>query len=240
MAKFNQIQRGGHLPDIIASEIMSQINSGELAPDAKLPPEHDLAESFGVSRNVVREAISRLRSDGVIDTKPGRGAVVLPPSARSSFRIDVLQLAEENRLSSLFELRGLLEINAAGIAAQRRSEQDLERLEAAIALMEGKKGFGDEQLEADADFHRVLGGATSNEYLATIIAYLSNRLKETVRATDKVYAKDDLIEVTVSEHRMILDAVRSGDAAKARAAMAAHIRGAAERLGVEDYDQIHE
>lgn len=232
MTQFSQIRRGGYLPDLIATEIMAQITSGSLQPGDTLPTETALAGSFGVSRNVVREAIARLRSDGVIQTKQGRGACVLPPSERATFRIDPTQLEEKERLAQIFELRGLLEIDAAGIAAERRTETDLAAMSSAVEAMEGQAGFDEKRLEADARFHRALGTATRNEYLATIVDYLSGRLKETTRATSEIYAKNDLLELTISEHLEILKAVRAGDSQKARDAMANHIRGAAERLGV--------
>ena len=238
MARFSQIPRGGHLPDLIVSEIMAQVSDGRLAPGETLPTETALAESFGVSRNVVREAIARLRSDGVVDTKQGRGAVVLPASERATFRVDVAQLDKLANLSHLFELRGLLEIEAAGLAAQRRDPAELDRMQAALDEMDGQKDFDEARLEADALFHRVLGQATRNEYLASIIGYLSGRLKETTRATSEVYAENDLIDVTIAEHRGILDAVRAGDPEKARSAMTRHIRGAATRLGVPVTDKF--
>ncbi len=232
MARFRQIDRGGPLPDLIAAQIMAQLRSGELREGDALPTETALAGMLGVSRNVVREAIARLRSDGVIDTRQGRGAVIRPLSERATFRIDTAALGSIENLADLFELRGLLEIDAAGIAARRRSDTDLAAMEAAIDAMAGASEFDELQLEADARFHRSLGQATRNGYLSTIIDYLSSRLKETTRATGRVYTRDDLIDVTIGEHRRVFDAVKSGDAEAARAAMAGHIRGAAARLGV--------
>lgn len=233
MAKFKQINRSGYLPDLIASDILSRTASGDLAPGDRLPPEQELAENFGVSRNVVREAIARLRSDGVVETKPGRGAIILPPDARSTFRVDMSLLSQDDRLESLFELRALLEIDAAGIAAMRRSDADLKSMKTALSEMVGQQDFDEKRLEADAQFHRALGSATQNDYLASIIDYISSRLKETIRATDQIYKKDDLLEVTVTEHQAILDAIAEQNCDAARAAMAAHIQGAAVRLSVE-------
>ena len=238
MAQFNQIRRAVHLPDMIVSEIMSQIDAGRLKPGDTLPTETALAESFGVSRNVVREAIARLRSDGVVDTKQGRGACVLPPSERSTFRIDLDELREQGQVASLFELRGLLEIDAAGIAAVRRKHEQLDEMEAAIRQMEGHRDFDRLRLEADAAFHRAIGQATQNDYLASIMDYLSGRLKETIQATSAVYAGTDLIEVTIAEHRTVLDAIRAENANKARQAMHQHVFGAAQRLGVPGADTL--
>ncbi|KAJ57022.1 hypothetical protein ACMU_00590 [Actibacterium mucosum KCTC 23349] len=221
------------MPDLIASEIMSQILGGELKPGDVLPTEAALAESFGVSRNVVREAIARLRSDGLIETKQGRGATVRPPSERETFRVDLSALEETTSLADLFELRGILEIEAAGLAAQRRTEEDLTRLQAAIDNMAGQQEFDEKRLEADAEFHRAMGTATKNAFLATIVDYLSSRLKETTRATNRIYRDGDLIAVTIGEHEKILAAVKAQDAQAVREAMQGHIRGAAKRLGVD-------
>lgn len=232
MAEFRQVRRASLLPDRIASEIMAKITDGELKPGDALPTEHSLAQTFGVSRNVVREAIARLRSDGIIDSRQGRGAVVKPVSERETFRVDIRALGKSDNLADLFELRGLLEIEAAGLAAERRSNTDLAALHAAVAEMDGQKNFDEKRLEADATFHRVLGAASGNTYLSAIIDYISSRLKETTKATMEVYTCDDLLDVTINEHRKILSAVEAGDKAGARTAMAAHIHGAARRLKV--------
>ena len=232
MAEFRQVRRASLLPDQIASDIMAKITDGELKPGDALPTEHSLAQTFGVSRNVVREAIARLRSDGIIDSRQGRGAVVKPVCERETFRVDIRALGKSDNLADLFELRGLLEIEAAGLAAERRSLSDLAVLRAAVADMEGQNEFDEKRLEADATFHRALGKASGNTYLSTIIDYISSRLKETTRATSEVYTRDDLLELTIREHRNILKAVEAADRNTARTAMAAHIQGAASRLQV--------
>ncbi|MBO6890927.1 MAG: FadR family transcriptional regulator [Roseibium sp.] len=232
MPEFKEVRRASLLPDRIAADILSKINDGELAPGDSLPTEHSLADTFGVSRNVVREAIARLRADGVIESRQGRGAVVKPLSERETFRVDINALDKSGNFADLFELRGLLEIEAAGLAAERRSEIDLAEMRAALAQMEGHRDFDEKRLEADAAFHRALGNATGNSYLSVIVGYISSRLKETTRATAQLYSEQNLVSVTIEEHREVLSAVQAGDADKARAAMAAHIRGASERLHV--------
>ena len=99
--------------------------------------------------------------------------------------------------------------------------------------MRASYGFNEGWLEVDALFHQQIGKASGNDYLATIVDYISFRLKETSQATDAIYAKSDLMAVTIAEHQAILDAVVAQDASAARSAMAAHVRGAAQRLGVE-------
>lgn len=232
MADFREVRRATLLPDRIAADIMAKISDGELRPGDSLPTEHALAGTFGVSRNVVREAIARLRSDGVIESRQGRGAVVKPVSERETFRVDIRALGKDGNFADLFELRGILEIEAAGLAALRRTPADLDEMAAAIGELQGRTTFDERRLEADACFHRAVGKASGNSYLFGIICYISARLKETARATSDVYAKDDLIELTMGEHRKVYEAVKAGDHAGARAAMAGHIKAAASRLNV--------
>ena len=233
------LRRAQYLPDRISSEILAQVSDGRLKPGDALPTEIALASSFGVSRNVVREAIARLRSDGVIETKQGRGAVILPPSERETFRVDMRDLSEKERVANLFELRSILELDAAGLAAIRRSDEELEELEQILDTMRGQSRIDEVALEADSAFHRALGLATRNEYLAAIVDYIAVRLKETTLATDAIYGKGDLLEVTIEEHWAILDAVGRRDATGARQAMWAHIDSAARRLGVVLPDRPH-
>lgn len=232
MTEFGEVRREALLPDQIAADILAKIADGHFRPGDLLPTEHCLADAFGVSRNVVREAIARLRSDGAIESRQGRGATVKPLTERETFRIDMQALDKPGNLADLFELRGVLEIAAAGLAAERRSGKDLDAMYAAIAAMNGKCRFDEKRLEADAAFHRALGMATRNTYLGIIMCYLASRLKETARATAGLYKEGDLLELTINEHREILDAIEERDKPAARAAMAAHIQAAAERLKV--------
>ncbi len=233
MADFREVQRASLLPDQIASEIRAKVAAGDLKPGDTLPTEHALAEKFGVSRNVVREAIARLRADGVIDSRQGRGAVVKPISERETFRVDIQSLGKSDNLADLYELRCLLEIEAAGLAAERRTGADLDEIRETLFVMEGQRDFDEQRLEADAAFHRAIGKATGNNYLYAIISYIASRLKDTTRATSDIYGKDDLLEVTLVEHRKIFDAIETGDGPAAREAMAGHVQSAAGRLRVQ-------
>ncbi|WP_269583294.1 FadR/GntR family transcriptional regulator [Roseibium sp. Sym1] len=232
MTEFREVRRSSLLPDQIAADIMAKISDGELLPGDTLPTEHALAGTFGVSRNVVREAIARLRSDGIVESRQGRGAVVKPISERETFRVDIHSLGKSGNLADLFELRGLLEIEAAGLAAVRRTSLDIEEMCKAIAELDGDFQFDERRLEADAAFHRAVGKAAGNAYLYGIICYISSRLKETTRVTSNIYTRDDLVQVTRNEHLKILKSIEAGDRAGARKAMAAHIGGASERLKV--------
>ncbi|WP_428642950.1 FadR/GntR family transcriptional regulator [Roseibium sp.] len=234
MTGFRNTRRPTLLPDQIAADIMQKIADGELVPGDTLPTEHGLAETFGVSRNVVREAIARLRSDGAIETRQGRGTVVRPVSERETFRVDTHSLGKSCNLADLFELRGLLEVEAAGLAAERRGSEDLENLHASHARLAAHGQVDGQYLAAGAAFHRALGKASGNAYLMALIGYISSRLVETTSNTAISHSGEEHADRIAREHRDILQAVEAGDKAAARAAMAAHIQHARERQKVPE------
>src|SRR6202000_1161481 len=118
--KLDKVNRGPHLSTLVASSISREIAQGRLKPGDQLPTEQQLAQTFGVSRNVVREAIARLRSEGRIWAQQGRGAFVVDDPNPTVLTLDFEALQQANAFQSLFELRGILEVEAAGLAAIRR------------------------------------------------------------------------------------------------------------------------
>src|ERR1700748_1314902 len=126
--KLGKVNRGPHLPALVASSISREISQGRLKPGDQLPTEQALAATFGVSRNVVREAIAKLRSEGRVRSEQGRGAFVADAANSAALSIDRKAIQKGNAFPSLFELRGILEVHAAALAARRRSEADLARM----------------------------------------------------------------------------------------------------------------
>src|SRR5690606_25266292 len=117
MAVFDQIQRVESLPAMIARQIYEKVVAGQLKAGDRLPTESELSESFGVSRTVVREAIAQLRHEGIVETRRGVGAFITEPERRQFLRLDDLSLNEPEAFRSLFQLRSVLEVEAAGLAA---------------------------------------------------------------------------------------------------------------------------
>src|SRR3978361_1321752 len=118
--KLRKVSRGPHLPALVASSITREIARGRLKPGDQLPTEQALAVTFGVSRNVVREAIARLRFEGLIWSQQGRGAFVSDAPTATVLKIEHDDRAPAEAFASLFQLRGLLEIPAAFLAAGLR------------------------------------------------------------------------------------------------------------------------
>ena len=201
-------------------------------PGNKLPGEHEMASAFNVSRNVIREAIACLRADGVIESRQGLGAFVLDPRERQAIRIYSNALENEDKLKSLFELRGLLEVLAAELAASRRTDVQLEAIRSALARMEGDEKLTYASVDADLDFHHRVAEATNNEYIIEFLNFMGQRIRRTIFAARASHNIDVIVETTIAEHRTIFEAISAQDVTAAGQAMRKHIDGAARRLGL--------
>ncbi len=229
-ADFSQIRRIEHLPARIAGHIGKEIAEGRIKPGEKLPTEHILAKTFGVSRSVVREAIAQLRNEGLVDTRQGVGAFVIEGMGRGSIRIEQTDLHHRDSFRSLFQLRIPLEIEAAGLAAVHHDDDDLKKLDASLAQMTGAEKWTDQGIVADLIFHRTLAAATHNEYFPLFIGFIAERISLAINAARAAAILEEIVEITIAEHVAIRDAVVTRDPLKARAAMHAHLMGAAGRL----------
>lgn len=227
---FRNLKRPEPLHQTIASQILDEITHGRLVPGDRLPSEHELAGAFDVSRNIVREAIACLRADGVIESRQGAGAFVLAPKDRQAIRIQASALDDQRKLLSLFELRGLLEIEAAGLAAKRRNRSELRAIGDALLRMKADKTMSDTGVDADLEFHHHIAVASRNDYLVEFLDFVGQRIRQTIFDARASNARDEIVATTLSEHGVIHDAIAAGDAEAARTAMRLHIEGAARRL----------
>lgn len=232
--KLDKVNRGPHLSTLVASSISREIAQGRLKPGDQLPTEQALAQTFGVSRNVVREAIARLRSEGRIWSQQGRGAFVADVPNSTVLTIDNDTLLQVDAFQSLFELRGILEVQAAGIAADRRSIEDLEAMRSALAVMREAPYGSVNWLKADVEFHRTIAAATRNIYMVQFLLFVSERVRESILAAGNRQGSDDMASITLGEHDRILAAIEAGNAEAARTAMLQHLAGAAHRVGLPD------
>ncbi len=219
-----------HLPSKVAAYITREIAVGNFRPGEQLPTEHQLADSLGVSRNVVREAVSQLRADGIIRARQGVGAFVQEPERRLAIRLDSEALKAEGSMERLFELRGILETEAAGLAATRRSTESLQKIEQALDRMRGEERREEGSIEADLEFHREIARATGNDYIYTFACFICVQIRRSIYLARDTNPLTELIEVNVAEHARIFEALQAGDAEAARRAMREHIRGAWERI----------
>jgi GntR family transcriptional repressor for pyruvate dehydrogenase complex len=230
--KLGKVDRGPNLPALVASSISREIAQGRLRSGDRLPTEQALATTFGVSRNVVREAIAKLRSEGRVWSQQGRGAFVADTTNPTVLSIDHDALQKGDAFASLFELRGILEVHAAALAARRRSKDDLARMQEALASMTASPYGSVQWLKKDLEFHTAIARATGNAYIVQFVGFVSEKVRDSILVAGGSHASDEMARATLVEHEMILVAVKAGDPAAAQQAMRVHLDNAAARTGV--------
>jgi GntR family transcriptional repressor for pyruvate dehydrogenase complex len=229
----DEVARPRGLADQLVHSLQAQIESGELAPGARLPTEHALGERFGVSRAVVREAIARLRADGYVETRQGAGAFVAGEPGRASFRLPIEAQLPPEELAQLFELREAVEVATARLAAERRTRADLATIRRALDEVSRAIEDGTEGVAADGAFHRAIAAAAHNGHLQRFVEFLGFHFAETRRpAWTEAGRRAGRPHAAQREHERIYAAIERGDAAAAARAAIAHLQGSAARLGV--------
>ena len=236
-------------PHTLAFELVEvlgeQIRQGRLRPGDKLPTEATLMAEHGVSRTVVREALSRLQASGLVSTRHGVGTFVdeLRPVAgeAAGFRIAPDQMATLRDVVAVLELRIGLETEAAGLAAQRRSDADVAALRQALDAMAAALDAGDDAVAADYQFHLGICRATGNPHFAQLMEALGSaviprgRLRRPAGAEASAAGGADAAERRAYlrrvqfEHESIFDAIATQDPDAARAAMRTHLGNSRER-----------
>ena len=232
---FQTVARREHLPDEIARVLEREIAAGTIGKGERLPTESALAGQFGVSRNVVREAIARLKYDGLIETRQGLGAFVSTNPANLSFRIDADNLSLRAELRHIFELRVDVEVGAAALAALRRSEEQLADIRGAVTEIARAIGAGEDGSAADAAFHHAIAEASNNPYYRDFMDFLAARVGHSIAvARDHSARFDAWTEKVQDEHESICKAIAGRDPEAARTAVREHLVNAARRLDLFD------
>ncbi|MGB7194803.1 MAG: FadR/GntR family transcriptional regulator [Collimonas pratensis] len=219
------------LSDTVAQELLKKIQTGEFGPGAKLPTEPALSEQFGVSRTVVREAISRLKNEGAVEPRQGSGVYVSEQGHLRPLRIQFDQASSANAVLQIVELRRAIDAEVAALAATRRTPRQLKAIETALKGIEADVKAGGDGVLADVMFHRSIAEATGNPFLLQTLAFLSQYLEAATAVTRSNEARrDDFMRQVYEEHAAIASAIAAGDALGARNAAQNHMFNAARRL----------
>lgn len=226
------------LSDEIASRLERWIVEQGLEPGAQLPTEKVLCARFGVSRAVIREAVSRLKAEGCVRTRQGSGAYVAALPGEGSFRLvrAPTGMAEglPREVSDVFELRYLMETGVAKLAALRRTEMDIKRMRIALDRMHAALDTISDAVQDDDAFHVAIAAATHNPQLERFQAFMGRQLSESRVPTWSVTGHlTGRARQAQDEHEQIFAAIVSGDAGAARKAAGDHLVRAANRLGLD-------
>jgi DNA-binding FadR family transcriptional regulator len=216
----------------VVEQVSGVIRQGLLKPGDKLPTESSLMAQHGVSRTVVREAISHLQAAGLVQTRHGIGTFVLE-RAQSGLGIDAENILTLRDVLAVLELRIGVETETAGLAASRRTEDQVEELTGALLEMQQAMAEGRSAVEADKRFHLMIAQATGNRYFVDILAQLGNAIIPRARLNTPELEQDkpaDFHERVSREHDDIFRAIERRDPEAARAAMRTHLSNSRERL----------
>ena len=217
----------------LAELLVARIRNGDYPPGAKLPKEAAIMEEFGVSRTVVREAISYLQAVNMAETRHGIGTFVLRVEEVTPFRIQPEQLGTLRDTIALMELRIGIETEAAALAAARRTDENLASLRAALQAFSSAIEAGQDAAGADFQFHREIALATQNAHFAEVMASLGQGVIPRARlATEGQLEASRLayLRRVHQEHESIYNAIRNQDIDSARAAIRTHLSNSRERL----------
>ncbi len=219
------------LSDRVAGELARRIDSGELAPDQRLPTEQQLAGRFGVSRNVVREAVSRLKSMGLVVSRQGAGVFVAPREQARPLAFDPSVLQSLESVVQVVEVRRALEGEVAALAAQRITPAKARALRLALQRLDAAVEAGADGVEEDLAFHRSIAQATGNPQFERVLAFLEQYQRGAMRVTRTNEAMHGtFMQAVRREHEAIARAVTAGDASAARRAAVRHMVNATARI----------
>lgn len=232
--KFRPVTPGAYLSDQVADVLATDIRAGRLSAGDKLPTEASLVTQFFVSRTVVREAVSRLKSLGLVDSRQGSGVFVKEPGF-SPLNFDARSAVSKQAVIQMVEVRRALEAEVAELAAARRTHTDITRIRKAITELNAAVQSGGEGVEQDVHYHRAIADAAHNPFLIGTLDYLSQFLRGSTRVTRANEARRvDFARQVSDEHELIVRAIEDGDAAAARKAAAQHMDNAILRIQQAD------
>lgn len=215
----------------LVRRLTDDITKGKLPAGSRLPTEQEMIAATGVSRTVVREAVAALRAEGLVITRQGVGTIVADGAGRP-FRLDIDDERSLREVLEVAELRTGVEIEAAGLAAERATAGAIRQIGEALAAIEQAVKRGEDAIEQDFAFHRTIAEATGNPQFLRFLDFLGRFIipRQTIRAA--VGTKESrraYLERLQDEHRDIYRAIRAREVAKARAAMRRHLLNSRKR-----------
>ena len=215
----------------LTQKLALEIRSGRLVPGSQLPTEQELSASTRVSRTVVREAVSALRAEGLVVTRQGLGAFVAMDVQRRPFRIDPDGLKSRSDVVQILELRMSLEIEASGLAAERRTAKDLAQIKAALRAIDAEIEAGANAVDADFKFHLAIFRATRNRYFPEFLEFLGHFIipRLLVSASESDSPRPQYLRRIQAEHIEIHAAIEQANSVAARRAARRHLSNALRR-----------
>jgi DNA-binding FadR family transcriptional regulator len=230
------VKRSPNLSEQIAGFISDGIEKGSLRPGEILPSEAGLSERFKVSRSVIREALGRLKYDGLLVSRQGSKSVVAEPDQLRVFRLEGLNGKDLNQVRSLYEFRAVLESQAALLAAKRRTQKNLDLMQKCIDIMDEAVMNGLDGTDANTDFHLEIVKASGNSYLEQFMSFFTLRIREQIQADRNLSGYFGLPATVQHEHKRIFNAIVEKSPDRAREELLNHLKSAAKRRGLAIFE----
>lgn len=209
----------------VADSLIEMIKTGQLNPGDKLDSVEQLAKNFNVGRSAIREALSGLRTMGLVEMRQGEGTYVreFHPS-KFTLPVTTAFLMKLEDVKELYEVRQIMEVGTVGMAAINHQEEDLLLIEAALEKMKNTRGNKKDAESADFGFHLAVAKASHNQMLISLMGSLSEIMAETIRETRRVLLYSEGMEgELLTAHETIFEAIKLRDSGKAEKAMLEHL-----------------
>ncbi len=221
---FQPLSAPRSLTQQLFTRLASDITSGKLLPGSRLPTEQEMIAATGVSRTVVREAVAHLRAEGLVLTRQGVGAFVAE-NVRRPFRIDFDESSSLREVLNVMELRTGMEIEAAGLAADRATAADLKKVSDCFEEIDAAIERGEMAVDQDFAFHCAIADATGNPQFRRFLEYLGRFIipRQTIWGQSAPVLSRTHLNMFQKEHRQIFQAIKDRAVTKARAAMREHL-----------------
>jgi GntR family transcriptional repressor for pyruvate dehydrogenase complex len=217
----------------VVEQIRRQIIDGDIRPGDRLPAESALEKQFSVSRTVIREAISRLHAAGLVETYRGKGTYVLTRPSTQAFVGTPENVRSFQDRIDLLDFRLGAEVEAAALAARRRTPTQLAAIDQALGHFIGARDLPSSAVEADFAFHRNIAIASNNRFYLDLITSLGATMismPQTRLMQPDTTAQRQHFDRVIEEHRTIADAIDREDPQSAAAAMRTHLANSRVRL----------
>lgn len=223
------------MPERVTQALLELIRGGTYPVKSRLPSEIEMSQAFGVSRTVIREAVSRLKSEGLVESRQGSGLFVREASPDTPFRIDPGVVDSIQTVLQVAELRRGLESEIAALAAERANKLQTAEIRACLKAIDSDVATGKNGVDADMEFHRSIARATGNPHFIALLDFLGQFLKGamTTSRTWEARAASTRNQVR-AEHQALVDAIAGKDPEAARLAARRHMEMAAHRIRSAD------
>lgn len=219
----------------IVEQIKAMVVEGNLKPGDRLPSEREMADKLEVSRASVREALSALHLVGLVEIKSGEGTFIKQANVDSIIEpLAMILLMERDTVIEILEVRKGLEVEAAGLAAARREEEDLIKMREALNEMKQDISHSEIGEKADWKFHYAIASASRNTLLIRLMNTISDTIENTMRTSrHKLYSAKGMPKVLLNAHEGIFEAIVDGNALEARKRMNEHLKMVEKNMLIE-------